>query len=119
MIKIRFPNSAILYRQTGNYDATGEKVLSAGIRTSCAFIRFRNEVKATNVVASSTGMSGSRGGAWENVGTMVLLMPVTAPCSINDKLHIVNQDTRVISVFPRFDVDGVLNHYEIEVTPWE
>lgn len=119
MIQHNFTNRAVIYPLTGGYDASGEKLLGAGVETLVGIVGFTLGIRPTNIGTSSAGISASRGSAWEHAGSFRFLLLPGVTVGIGDKLVSEGMEMRVVAKFPRFDVTGQLDHIQIDATPWE
>lgn len=106
-ISRQFPDSHDLY---------GQPVLGSRVRERCAVVRLRDEAKHSTVRADS---SASRGHAEEFVTSNKILLLAGTIARLDDKLEVLGIQMRVTSVFPRHDVSGRLDHYEVQGELWE
>lgn len=109
------PNLVCQVRTPNGKSAYGEETLGTPTLVPCAIIYLRNAIRESSVRADS---SSSRGAAREKVIEAKLLTVASAAIKLDDQIEIAGYKLRVSSVFPRHDLNGVLDHYEIEATVW-
>lgn len=97
-------------RTTASFDMYGEPILSAPVHAVCAVVKFSTIAKTTTV---RTDSSATRGSAEEVNASIVLLMSKKKEPQMNDLVTLRGVLTRIISVQPRYDVMGKLDHFEI------
>ena len=119
MIKHDFNVLATITPLMGSYDASGERILGTPFTTTVAIVGLTQSTAPTNLGSSTSGLSASRGSAWENAASTRFLLYPDVTINIGDRLTVAGMDLRISSRFPRFDIDGVLDHIQIEATPWE
>lgn len=109
------PNLTCQVRTPNGKNAYGEETLGPPTLVPCAIIYLRSAVRESSVRADS---SPSRGAAREKVIEAKLLTVANAAVKLDDQIEVAGYKLRVSSVFPRHDLEGVLDHYEIEATIW-
>lgn len=93
----------------------GESQVGPAIDEMCAIVRLRVESTHTTVRADS---SASRGYADEFVSATLILLAPTTHARLDDMLVVMGVPVRVKSLFPRYDVSGVLDHFEARGELW-
>jgi hypothetical protein len=84
-------------------------------REECAIIRLQVENEKSSVRADT---SASRGNARELVAETKFLLTKNTVAAIDDVLIFENQSFLIASKFPRHDLQGVLDHFEVTCTFW-
>jgi hypothetical protein len=119
MIQHSFSVPATITPLTGDRDASGERIFGEPISTFVAVVGLSSSYAATNLGSSTSGLSASRGSAWENTASTRFLLSREEVINIGDKLDVAGLSLRVSSVFPRYDIDGILDHLQVDAKPWE
>lgn len=99
----------------GETDLYGQPLPSRLVRERCAMVKLdlRNVKSAVRADTSA-----SRGSARElHADSKFLLTPKTA-ANIDDIIHVSGYSLKIISKFPRLDVQGKLDHYEVDAMIW-
>ncbi len=99
----------------GSPDVYGEIGFSAPVPERCGVVRLRHERQDTTVRADS---SATRGYADEFVSTNLILLQATTQARSGDRLTVAGVKIRIMSLFPRYDVHGVLDHFEVRGELW-
>lgn len=100
--------------QTTGYDESGKETLSRKVFTYCQPVHYRIEEKPSSVRADS---SASRGRAAQETATVRLLFLPKDKLAIDMFVQLVERPDerfRVVEVYPRFDVFGQLDHYQVD-----
>ena len=97
-------------RRAGN-DAYGQPVFGAWERAVCGIVKFDIASEKTSV---RTDSSASRGNAREIQASVRLLFPTFHKVAIGDKIEMLDVRLRVVAAFPRLDVAGKLDHYQVD-----
>jgi hypothetical protein len=107
------PNATCeLYSRTDIQDVYGDfSFLPPQQNVPCAVVQMDLVVKKTSVRADS---SASRGRAEEEIGLVRLLFPVTVSVKEGDIVAVDGQVVEVIRIFPRRDITGKLDHYQVD-----
>lgn len=107
------PNSyATLLIYDGTSDVFGKKNFLKPMKVRCAVILYDVKSQKTSVRADT---SASRGQAQEIEGLAKFLFPKTLKIKVEDRVIKDNFVLDVIEVFPRYNVLGVLDHYEVDL----
>lgn len=104
-----------IYRSSGQTDVYGQPKPTTIILERCAVINLNMKSLKTTVRADS---SASRGAASEEVLDAFLLMAKTTKTQIDDVVEVAGVKVRVTRKFPRHDLTGRLDHYEIGGMMW-
>lgn len=110
------PNTDCLVQKvSGKTDVYGMPIPGAKQKDRCAVIKMivKNEKSAVRADTSA-----SRGNARELEADAVFLMPKTTTAEIDDLIIVLGHEFRIASKFPRQDLQGRLDHYEIACTYW-
>lgn len=110
------PNLDCRVYKKGEADLYGQPQLGRAIAERCAVVKLKHDSQHTTVRADS---GASRGHADEFVATSKILLMPTTTAELDDKLEVHGIAMRVISKWPRFDVAGRLDHYEVQGELWE
>jgi len=97
------------------YDVHGQPLAGARVQTKCAPVRLMSGTEKTSVRADS---SASRGNADEVVSDARLLFMTSAVINFGDKLEVAGTTLKVAGIFPRHDVNGVLDHLQVDANIW-
>jgi len=110
------PNvNCIISAASGETDLYGQPVPARRVRERCAVVKL-NIVNVKSAVRADT--SASRGSARELHADAVFLLTKTTCANIDDIIEVAGQVLKIKSKFPRFDVQGVLDHYEVDAVIW-
>lgn len=119
MIQHSFSVPAIITPLTGDFDATGDRLLGTPINTHVAIVGFARSSVPTNLGSSTSGLSASRGSAWEDSANTRFLLYPNVVVNIGDRFDVAGMSLRVFMIFPRYDIDGLLDHIQVDAKPWE
>ena len=111
------PNiNATVTRSGTQTDVYGQVIVtSKAQKVRIAIVSLDEERQKTSV---RTDVSASRGNASENVAKTRLLFPTSFEPVIGDRVKVLDRDLEVKSVFPRHDVPGRLDHYQVDCEVW-
>lgn len=105
-------NTCVLRKATATLDVRGERTYLPPKRgVPCAVVSLDLLIDKTSVRADS---SGSRGRAEEQQGDALLLFPTYVTIANLDIVEVDGVTLEVISVFPRRNVLGQLDHFEVK-----
>jgi len=93
----------------------GEDIDGVPVRERCAVVQLLSKAQATN---SRAQLAGSQTHAEDLVITGKLLLPPKTIAKLGDKLTVAGIELRIVSSTPKFNTFGVLDHYDVEGTPW-
>jgi hypothetical protein len=66
-----------------------------------------------------TDKSGSQGRADESVVQGRLLIENRVEPTGGDLITVRGTTYKILDVFPRFDMDGLVNHYQVDIGRWD
>ncbi len=102
--------------QPAGFTSRGEALFSAPIRTRCSIVKLDVGTDKTTVRADS---SATRGSAREMLADAKVLLEVSAKPQIEARLVLIDFGVdavyRIVGIFPRHDLLGKLDHYEVTV----
>lgn len=104
-----------IYRSSGQTDVYGQPKPSTIVMERCSIIDLNMKSLKTTVRADS---SASRGAASEEILDALLLMTKTTKAQIEDVVEVAGVKIRITKKFPRHDIGGKLNHYEVGGMIW-
>lgn len=110
------PNVNCTISKAGELDIYGQTTMSDPVDAKCAVVRLTQKSIKTSVRADS---SASRGTAKEVISDSTLLFPTHTDIDIGDMVLISNIELEVSEIQQRFDVNGVLDHYQVELVIWQ
>lgn len=109
------PNLDCTISKPSGKNLYGEEVLSAPVNSRCAIIKLEITIEHSSVRADS---SASRGAAREFQGSATLLFPASVSVQHDDLVEVAGHKLRVLGTFPRHNLQGVLDHYEVTCGIW-
>lgn len=110
------PNkNCVLHKSSGKTDVFGQPLPSTKITERCSIVTLNLKNEKSSVRADS---SASRGAARELQADALLLMTKFSKAEIDDVIEIEGTKLRIVARFPRHDLHGRLDHYEIAGTYW-
>jgi hypothetical protein len=85
------------------------------VKEMCSIVKMvmSNEKSAVRADTSAT-----RGNAREMEADTVLLLTKRTVAKIDDNVELMGHQFRIMSIYPRCDVLGSLDHYEVKCTYW-
>lgn len=104
-----------IHKASGKSDVYGMPLPGVVHRERCAIIKLDIVAEKSSVRADT---SASRGSAIELTADVMFLMTKATKAVINDVIEFMNNKYRIASVFPRLDLQGKLDHYEVTCTYW-
>jgi hypothetical protein len=81
----------------------------------CAIVKMVIVNEKSSVRADT---SASRGNARELEANAIILLTKDTKANIDDAIIVGGNRLRIISMFPRYDLQGVLDHHEITCAYW-
>jgi len=102
-------------RMNGQRSLYGQTLEGDTITTRCGVVRLDVAQQKTSVRADT---SASRGQAREKVAIAVLLFSPDESLVQRDKVTVSGHELEIVSVFPRYNVQGDLDHYQVELAKW-
>lgn len=109
------PNLYCTITKAGSVNVYGEEQPGLTTPARCAIVKLLGREEKTSVRADS---SASRGNAQEVTADAVLLFPPNTVIGMDDKITVVGQTLRVSGIWPRHDLRGRLDHYQVEAMKW-
>lgn len=109
------PNITCTLIKSAGTDMYAQEGFATPVFEKCAIVHLRN---VEDRVSSRAISSGIRGHGWEWVASSKFLLTPTTKASVNDKLVLYGTPIRITSMFPRLDLQGRLDHYEVEGEYW-
>jgi hypothetical protein len=110
------PNfNCTVFVSSGTTDVYGQPLPSTAYKERCSIIKLNVTNEKSSVRADS---SASRGAARELETNSVILLTKTTRAAIDDVVEVNSMKIRVTGKFPRHDLQGALDHYEISGTYW-
>lgn len=109
------PNLDCRVQLSAGTDVFGQAKPAIFRKERCAIVKLVLTAVKTPVRADS---SASRGTAEEIQAVSVILLESTTKVKIGDLIEVVGVTLNVSGRFPRHDVNGRLDHYEINATVW-
>jgi len=104
------PNTTGILTLFIGHDKYGQEVYAAsGVKAACGIVKLEPIVQKTPI--RSTG-SASRGEADELVEPAMILFPANSPINVLSKFQILGATLRCISVQPRINIGGEVDHLE-------
>lgn len=110
------PNiSCYIQKTSGKTDVYGMPVLGAKVVERCAIVQLKIKSEKSSVRADT---SATRGNARELEVDANILLTKTTSANIDDMIIIGGGEYRIASKFPRYNLQGTLDHYEVTCTFW-
>lgn len=103
-------------RSPTGYTVTGVPTFGLPRPVGLSVIRDESMSQPTSI---RTDKSGSQGRADEVVVKGRLLIENQVVPKIGDLVSFLSNTYRIDRVFPRLDMDGLVNHYQVDVERWE
>lgn len=105
------PNKSCTISKRTGYDSWGKALYSNPVPAKCAIIKLTEAREKTSV---RTDSSASRGNAEEIKSDARLLFPASTIINKSDIITILNFKLSVTSAFPRVDIPGNLDHWQVD-----
>lgn len=110
------PNqSCVISKVSGHTDVYGMPIAGVKINERCAVIKM-NVVSAKSAVRADT--SASRGNARELESDAEFLLANNTTAIVDDIIQVAGVTFLIISRFPRHNLQGKLDHYQVSCTYW-
>ena len=100
---------------SGKTDVYGQPTPATFVNERCSIVRLTSRSEKTSVRADS---SASRGNARELQADAVILLTIHTKARIDDVVEVSGVKLKITSIFPQHDVNGRLDHYEVEAHIW-
>jgi len=104
-----------LTQATDRTDLYGNPIMGRVRPAKCGIVKLRVGDQNATVRADS---SASRGAAQEIVADAVLLFPHIYGVKVDDVINIIGYTLKVTQVFPRHNVNGQIDHCQVEAMIW-
>lgn len=117
-----FPTSTFIPQMFGQlksptgYTATGATQYGNPRKVGVSVVRLEHKTQPTSI---RTDKSGSQGRADEEVVQGRLLLTNQIEPQNNDLIEVRGVTYKINSVYPRFDMDALINHYQVDVERWD
>lgn len=108
-------NQTFYVRKNTGHDRYGQPSLGVQFSVRGAVVKMRKNMEHTTVRADS---SQSRGHGDEFVSENKFLLDGKTTADLGDQLLAVGYKLKIVSMHPRFDVTGALDHYEAMCELW-
>lgn len=109
------PNTTLKIRSTLGFDEYGQERIGSLVTEPCAIVYARYKSDKTTV---RTDSSASRGHGREKVSDARILVGPKTVSKLDDKIEVASLSFRIVDKQPRFDVNGNLDHYQLEAESW-
>jgi len=112
------PNlDCLIFQSDGGTTVYGQPMpnVAAPIPERCAIPKMSELMQKSAVRADS---SASRGAALELTVDAILLLTKNTQAQIDDVIEVIDLQLRIIGKYPRFDVTGRLDHYQVAARFW-
>lgn len=109
------PNLTCRIQLSGGNDVYGQPLPGTYITERCSIIKLMITNEKSSVRADS---SASRGNAMELETHSVLLLTPKTKAKIDDVIEINGYKLRIMGMFARHNLNGVLDHYQVEARMW-
>lgn len=109
------PNVLCQVTPLDGWDEYGQEKFGERYAELCAIVKLEQFTAQTSV---RTDSSASRAYAHEFNAQSRLLFGNKSALKIGDKVDVSGVALRVIGVFPRHDLGGNLDHYQVDLTIW-
>jgi hypothetical protein len=96
-------------------DDFGQVSFDEPVEERCAIVKLDLAREKTSVRVDS---SGTRGNAQEFTANARILFTKDSIIAIGDKVEILGAVLRAVSKFPRHDIGGSLDHYQVDLEQW-
>lgn len=107
--------NCVVVSTNGKTDIYGMPLASTKKKERCAIIKLNSRNVKTAVRADS---SASRGAGREITVDAVLLMERMTTVKMDDIVVVADVSVKIVGVYPRHDINGRLDHYQVEGMAW-
>ena len=104
-------HTGYLSKPTG-YDSKGNAVYGVETPARFSIVKYKQVVEPTSI---RTDKSGSKSRAEEQTYDIQLMVDPKVKISANGRYRVFNNTYRVIKVFPRYDMAGMLHHHQVDL----
>ena len=109
------PNNYGKLTPTTGTSLYGDERFGRTVKVPCGIVHLNKQVQKTTVRSDSSGSTGS---ADEFVSSSRILFPASVQIKTGWKFEIGGITLRIVSVEPRFNVRGALDHFEADLQAW-
>jgi hypothetical protein len=109
------PNQSCQVRKTQTKNVFGEEQLGDPIDSMCSVVKLDITIARTSVRADT---SATRGAAREYIGEATLLFTPDSNVALDDQIDVLGYKLRVVTVFPRSDLQGNPHHLQVQAGIW-
>jgi hypothetical protein len=109
------PNQSCWITPPTGRNLYGEDIDGTPVQERCAVVQLLSRAQATN---SRAQLAGSQTHGEDLVITGKIKLTAKTTARLGDKLLAVDTALRIVSITPKFTTSGVLDHYDVEGTPW-
>lgn len=111
------PNTTCLINTaSGKTDIFGMPVSGIQYKEKMSIIKMSIDNEKTSVKSDQPGVSGN---VRELETKSIFLLTAKTKAKIDDSILLMGYKFRIMSVFPRLNLQGILDHYEVGCTFWE
>ena len=117
-----FPTSTFIPQMKGQlkspngYTATGDATYGKPRQVGVSVVRLETMVRPTSI---RTDKSGSQGRSDEMVLDGRLLLDNGSSPKGGDLIEVRGITYEIVDVYPRYDMDGLINHFQVDVKRWD
>lgn len=109
------PNNRGTLTPTIGQDVYGDERFGQAIVVACGVVHLNKVIQQTTV---RTDSSGSQGSADEYVSQSKILFPPNVTIQAGWRFELAGIALRIMSVEPRFNIRGAIDHYEADLQAW-
>lgn len=107
-------NRCVITKAVGT-NVFGQEQPGATVKERCAIVAIISNDKKTSVRSDS---SASRGNANELLYDAVILVGPRSRAEMHDVMTVNGFKMKIMTVQPRYNIDGVLDHYQLDLQIW-
>lgn len=108
-------NVCTVTKASEEFDVYGKPIPGVSFKERCAIVAIVEKDEKTSVRSDS---SASRGNSHEMLFDAVILFGPKTKTKIHDIVKINGYALEVMAQQPRYDIDGVIDHYQNELKIW-
>lgn len=109
------PTSVGYVSQMVGHDSKGKPRFSSKKPIRFSPVRMEVEMASTSIRVDK---AGSKSRAEEDVAKGRMLVAPTAEFKRGDRFSFSGRTWRIVSIWPRYEMDGRLNHYQVDMVTW-
>lgn len=110
------PNLICQIARCVSFTPSGKRLYGTPTHARCAIVTLQDMTPPTSV---RTDSSASKGAARDETINARLLLPASTSVLAGDRISVLNYDLSVQTVFPRHNVFGRLDHYQVDCEIWK